>query len=308
MCCQTQSISLSVESENINQLVKDCDVSVIVRTHNRPRLLRRALASIAAQTCPPREVLIVNDGGDADMVRQAVAEKGGNLRIQVIDLVARRGRAVALNTGLRNVETSWFAVLDDDDTWLPSFLDTMITTAQDLSPVVCQTYIVEEQLDADGEPHETGRRLLNGDFEELSLVDLAGRNEFTINALLCPLEAWRALGGYREDLSVLEDWEFNLRLAVRYAFKVLVTPLACYHRRPSTDSGPHANSLETEHMTVRIRLGNEWLRHDLETGRFGLGWLSAYARQQQELREWPFVSRLKRWREWWHRIRRRSWP
>ena len=38
-------------------------VSIIVRTKDRPRLLRRALQSIAAQTYRPIEVVLVNDGG-----------------------------------------------------------------------------------------------------------------------------------------------------------------------------------------------------------------------------------------------------
>jgi glycosyltransferase involved in cell wall biosynthesis len=286
--------------------MKDCDVSVIVRTRDRPRLLGRALANISAQTCLPAEILIVNDSGDPERVRQVVAECGGKLRIRVIDHATCRGRAAALNTGLKKAETLWFAVLDDDDTWLPAFLETMISAAEGSSPVVCQSYVVDEQLDAYGEPHETGRRLYNGDFKELCLIDLAGHNRFTINALLCSLEAWRALGGFREDLTVLEDWEFNLRLASRYAIKVVPAPLACYHRRPREGNGSHANSSLAEHAAIQTRLGNEWLRHDLETGRFGFGWLSALGRQQQELQQLPFVGRLKRWRERWHRMRGRS--
>ena len=38
-------------------------VSVVVRTKERPVLLREALASIAAQTYSPIEAVIVNDGG-----------------------------------------------------------------------------------------------------------------------------------------------------------------------------------------------------------------------------------------------------
>lgn len=38
-------------------------VSIIVRTKDRPKLLKRALQSIAAQTYRPIEVALVNDGG-----------------------------------------------------------------------------------------------------------------------------------------------------------------------------------------------------------------------------------------------------
>ena len=38
-------------------------VSIIVRTKDRPKLLKRALQSIFAQTYRPIEVVLVNDGG-----------------------------------------------------------------------------------------------------------------------------------------------------------------------------------------------------------------------------------------------------
>ena len=38
-------------------------VSIIVRTKDRPKLLTRALQSIASQDYSPIEVVLVNDGG-----------------------------------------------------------------------------------------------------------------------------------------------------------------------------------------------------------------------------------------------------
>jgi glycosyltransferase involved in cell wall biosynthesis len=38
-------------------------VSIIIRTKDRPKLFKRALQSIAEQTCRPIEVVLVNDGG-----------------------------------------------------------------------------------------------------------------------------------------------------------------------------------------------------------------------------------------------------
>ena len=38
-------------------------VSIIVRTKDRPELLKSAIASIAEQTYRPIEVVLVNDGG-----------------------------------------------------------------------------------------------------------------------------------------------------------------------------------------------------------------------------------------------------
>jgi glycosyltransferase involved in cell wall biosynthesis len=42
---------------------ENLSVSIIVRTKDRPKLLKRALQSIAAQIYRPIEVVLVNDGG-----------------------------------------------------------------------------------------------------------------------------------------------------------------------------------------------------------------------------------------------------
>ena len=49
-------------------------VSVIIPTYNRPDGLRRALASVSAQTFRDFEVIVVNDAGIP--VEQVVAEAG----------------------------------------------------------------------------------------------------------------------------------------------------------------------------------------------------------------------------------------
>jgi succinoglycan biosynthesis protein ExoW len=84
-------------------------------------LLERALQSVAAQSCPPRQVVVVDDGAP----RAAADEISAALRAQLPQLTVIRqangGAAAARNTGLDALagEVGAVAFLDSDDYWQP---------------------------------------------------------------------------------------------------------------------------------------------------------------------------------------------
>ena len=100
------------------------DVSVITPAYNARATIARTLASIAAQTLRPREVIVVDDGSTDDTV--AVAE-GFAPRMQGIALKILRqenqGAGVARNRAIRAASGTWLAFLDADDEWLPAKLE-----------------------------------------------------------------------------------------------------------------------------------------------------------------------------------------
>ena len=105
-------------------------VSVIVRTKDRPTLLREALESLANQTYPYLEVVVVNDGGeDVYKIVSEFEEKFSHLKYIVHE--TNRGRAVAANTGLAAAEGEWIGFLDDDDLLLPRAIETLLNAADD---------------------------------------------------------------------------------------------------------------------------------------------------------------------------------
>ncbi len=53
-----------IDDYSMNEAKNSPLVSIIVRTKNRPVLLAEALQSIAEQTYPKIEIIVVNDGGD----------------------------------------------------------------------------------------------------------------------------------------------------------------------------------------------------------------------------------------------------
>jgi len=95
-------------------VIKDL-VSVIIPTHKRPELLKKAIASALNQTYEQIEIIVVDDNS-CDNTEQVVIEfKKGNIRY--IKNENSLGGAGARNKGIENSNGEFIAFLDDDDTW-----------------------------------------------------------------------------------------------------------------------------------------------------------------------------------------------
>ena len=117
-------------------------VAIIVRTKNRPQFLTRALADIAEQTYQDYAVYVVNDGGDrAETERivtaSPVANKTTLLHTDGI------GMEAASNLGVRESESTYVTVHDDDDLWDPKFLKHTVAALDSTGAKMCTVRIVE---------------------------------------------------------------------------------------------------------------------------------------------------------------------
>jgi glycosyltransferase involved in cell wall biosynthesis len=99
-------------------------VTVVVPYYNGSGYVAEALASVRAQTRPPDEVLVVDDGSrpdEAAALDAAVAAAG--MPCRVIHLPQNRGVSVARNVGVVRAQSTFIAFLDCDDLWLPDKLE-----------------------------------------------------------------------------------------------------------------------------------------------------------------------------------------
>lgn len=104
-------------------------VSVVLPVCDGAATLGRALASLAAQTWPHWEALVVENGSTDDTAAIAAAAAARDPRIRLLRLPAR-GLVPALNAGLAAARGAWIARLDADDTATPARLERQVRFLQ----------------------------------------------------------------------------------------------------------------------------------------------------------------------------------
>lgn len=123
-------------------------ISALIPTYRRPRLLRRAIRSVLAQTYPHLQVCVYdNDSGDetASVVQEiARADPRVKYHRHQENIGSLRNFAFAME----HVETPFFSFLSDDDFLLPDFYQTAMSSFEKHPEAIFSaalTLVVDEQ-------------------------------------------------------------------------------------------------------------------------------------------------------------------
>jgi glycosyltransferase involved in cell wall biosynthesis len=185
----------------------DPNVSIVIPTRDRPRLVRRAIASALAQTTPDLEVLVVDDGS-VEPVRPP--DDG---RVRVIRQERPRGPCAARNLAMAAARGQWITFLDDDDELEPDMLAVSLRGAGESAlppPVAVLSGI--DVVDQQGRLLERRLPVTLPRGRRYSLEDDQRRSFLTHNTLVAPLEVLWGIGGWDETLPAWEHDDLFLRL------------------------------------------------------------------------------------------------
>jgi LmbE family N-acetylglucosaminyl deacetylase len=233
-------------------------LDVVVRTRNRPDLLRDALASVAAQVSPPARVVVVNDGGTP--VGEACGVVAERLQVDLVELAESRGRSAAAQLGLERATASHVVFLDDDDLLLPEHL-LLLGRAVAGGVTVPYTDAVQGVWARDGSGALTrvGRhRTFGGPFDprRLRLV-----NHIPLPTVAIPRQLALDAGGFDPAMDLYEDWDLLLRLAARTPFTRI--PAVTVEYRVIPDSGSITGGAGPGSERQLEALVGVWRRHGL---------------------------------------------
>jgi len=205
-------------------------VSVILPTHDRPRLLPRAVASVLDQSHRELELIVVDDASREPAA--GVLGPAHDPRLRLVRSEAALGPARARNLGLAIASGPWVAFQDDDDEWLPGKLERQWTAAAAAPDDVAVVYGPFERRLADGRivpgARPVGRR--DGDLQ----AELLRGNFVGLPTALVRRSALDVVGTFDPELRCLEDWELFLRLAARFRFVHVEGTLVLAHDTPAS--------------------------------------------------------------------------
>ncbi|OPX20844.1 MAG: hypothetical protein BZ151_01880, partial [Desulfobacca sp. 4484_104] len=103
-------------------------VTVIIRSIGREKLLTAALASVALQTYPHIEVLVINAKGKG---HPELDQWCGRFPLRVYGMGEPLSRTRAANLGLENARGDYLIFLDDDDLFDPDHVGQLVKALQD---------------------------------------------------------------------------------------------------------------------------------------------------------------------------------
>lgn len=227
-------------------------VSIIVRSMNRPTL-SRALASLAVQTWPNLEVVVVNAGGGE---HSPLPDYCGRFPLRLINQGGERLlRSRAANFGLASCRGKYLGFLDDDDTMDPDHIQHLAEALlHSEADVLAYTGVRGVNDDLPGSP-----TVAVFQEPELSFAKLLLRNVIPLHAVLFPAGLLSSGACFDEALALYEDWDFWLQL-VRQAPCVFVPRVsATYHTGGHSAVSP-LNSDPTVVAAATAAVHEKWFK------------------------------------------------
>ena len=207
-------------------------VSILIRTVGRGAWLRQALESVAQQTWPNIEAIVIEDGPPTS--RAIVDEFRRRLVVRYQATGEKVGRARAGNLALAEARGEWLNFLDDDDVFFADHVEVLMdavegTRTQGAYALAWETLTEindSERAQYAEIAHFTRHR------QPFNRLTLWHHNFLPIQSVLFHRDLYARHGGFAEDMDQLEDWNLWTRYTLEDDF-VLVEKTTSKYRVPA---------------------------------------------------------------------------
>lgn len=200
-------------------------VSVVVPSYAHEQHLEEALRSVAAQTHPALELIVVDDASpdrSVEVARRILGEHSfaarfeGRVQLHVHE--SNRGAHEAINAGLRAASGSHLAILNSDDAYAPSRLSALLEAvrATGASLAFGRVEYVGDRGEAGWERERFRlRRHQDGIARHPSVgfACLCSNVAITTGNLFFTRSLWESVGDF-DALRYCHDWDYLLRAVV----------------------------------------------------------------------------------------------
>lgn len=212
--------------------------SIIIPLYNKAPYIERAIYSILSQSYKDWELVVVDDGSTDDSWN--VFQE---LRINKLAEIEREGRLIAFsqknagvatarNNGVKRSMAPYICFLDADDSWAPDFLLQMrelIDEFPDAGIYGVNYYLVKNGV------KKVARIGVEDGFKK-GIIDYCKVYASTMymplwtGAVSVPRNVFEEMRGFKPNLSLGEDFDLWIRIALRYPVVINNTPLAYYNQ------------------------------------------------------------------------------
>jgi hypothetical protein len=236
-------------------------VSVIMPCYKMGRFVGEALESVARQTYPHWEIIVVDDAGPEDGTRKIVedfARQWPTHRVSYTRHEVNQGVAGARNTALAKARGELVAILDPDDISLPARFARQVdylTRNPDVGAVGAEAEII----DASGAPLKPRRSYGAATLYPEIWWQIPFRSPFCHSTVMARRDLLLQVGGYEVSLRTADDYDIWRKVSHLARYANLGETLGLYRTHGSNLSGSHdlhdRECLSVMQSVMRDRLG-----------------------------------------------------
>jgi glycosyltransferase involved in cell wall biosynthesis len=164
------------------------------------------MESVLAQTLPPVEIIVINDGSTDD-TKIVLANYPGLIVVDKKNV----GVSAARNRGIEKAQGKWIAFLDSDDEWLPNKLEKQWTAICDNDKLICHTDEIWIRNGKRVNPMKKHQKF--GEFIYEKCLPLC---VISPSSVMIHKSVFDDVGVFDESLEVCEDYDLWLRICSKY--------------------------------------------------------------------------------------------
>jgi len=241
-------------------------VSIVICTYKRPQLIRKAIKSVLDQTLRDFEIVVIDDSPDDET--EKVARSFNDERIKYIKNEVRRGFVACRNQGVRSSspDSKYIGFLDDDDEWLPKFLERTVGRLEERKDLSVVTTYAELRT-------KSGEKLpkMHGKVAEWWRAGI-GNAHVMRKEIFTKDNIW-----YDEKMRFSEDMDIGFRILQHHKIESIPEVLYKYYFYPTvrgeTLSTAQSPKTSSEDMSYYYRKHQEAYK---KIGRKAFGWFNFF--------------------------------
>jgi glycosyltransferase involved in cell wall biosynthesis len=247
-------------SKRNSDLVSIPLISVTMRTRNRANYLKVAVESVRGQTFSDWELIISDDASTDETSVVGQSFEQSDPRVHYIRHEPALGASSNWRFCLASSRGKYFAALDDDNRYLPHFLEKAVA-ALEASPGISFVFSDEWRIDAAGKRDEGATETASAHYQRANLAAglckdmalLAVQQAPSINASVFDREALVQAGGFRELAGDFADFDVFLNLAAQsYRAAYVAERLVEYRQHGDQDGATYLKSVEKARSFLSI--------------------------------------------------------
>lgn len=203
-------------------------VSVVLPTHNRPNMTKKAIDSVLTQDYEKIELIVVDDGS-SDRTPEVVKNFSDG-RVELYKHKKNKGQAAAENKGVKESNGKFIGFIDSDTIWLKGKIrkqmKKIMESKKEVGLVYCNSFNKSGEYVKESRSESTEKNT----FEAL-ITGLVG---ITTSKILVKKRCINEIGGWDEKLDSYIDLDLCLRMAKRYEFQSVNEPLVVSQNHKKT--------------------------------------------------------------------------